>query len=318
MGEVSEITLYTLAAGGSVFCFVLCLLSFYADYIEERRLRRPLAEAEQAQKRVSPLFVLLLPLARFFGHLIASYIARLERQLGPKSALPIYMTKIRLRLQKSLLSAGSPEGLTADEMLGLILLSIVAWTVFGVIVAVLLGTSFVVLVAMVWGVAQPLLWLKGKIARRTNEIRKLLPYALDLLTLSVEAGLDFAAALDRMVPKLAGTALAEEFGEMLRALRLGKSRPEALRDMAARVNVSEVTSFCSSLVQAVELGADLGPVLRILADQMRNDRSNRAEKKAMEAPVKILFPLIAFIFPTVFLLLFGSIGIKYIARLLTS
>ena len=94
--------------------------------------------------------------------------------------------------------------------------------------------------------------------------------------------------------------------------RLGKSRGEALRDMAERVNMAEMGTFCSSLIQADELGADLGPVLRVLADQMRNDRSNRAEKKAMEAPVKILFPLIAFIFPTVFIIIFAP---EYMALL---
>ena len=146
-------------------------------------------------------------------------------------------------------------------------------------------------------------------------MRRLMPYTLDLLTLSVEAGLDFTAALARIVPKLEGTALSEEFGELLRAIRLGRARSEALRDMADRVSMAELTSFTSSLVQADELGADLGPVLRVLADQMRNDRSNRAEKKAMEAPVKILFPLIAFIFPTVFIIIFAPIGIEYLSKL---
>ena len=142
-----------------------------------------------------------------------------------------------------------------------------------------------------------------------------MPYALDLLTLSVEAGLDFTSALARIVPKLEGTALAQEFGELLRAIRLGKTRSEALRDMADRMGMAEVTSFTSSLVQADELGADLGPVLRVLAEQMRNDRANRAEKKAMEAPVKILFPLIAFIFPTVFIIIFAPMGINYLSKL---
>jgi tight adherence protein C len=144
----------------------------------------------------------------------------------------------------------------------------------------------------------------------------MLPYALDLLTLSVEAGLDFTAALARLVPKLRGTALAAEFGAMLRDIQLGKPRTEALRDMADRISMNEVNSFAAALIQADELGASIGVVLRVQADQMRNDRSNRAEKKAMEAPVKILFPLIACIFPTVFLIIFAPILIKYLPKIL--
>jgi len=116
------------------------------------------------------------------------------------------------------------------------------------------------------------------------------------------------------VPKLAGTALSVEFGELLRQIRLGRSRAEALRDFADRVDMPEIVSFTSSLIQAEELGAGIGGVLRTQAEQMRNDRSNRAEKKAMEAPVKILFPLIAFIFPTVFIIIFAPMAMSYLAH----
>ncbi len=211
--------------------------------------------------------------------------------------------------------AGSPEGLTADEFLGLCWLSLLVWTGLGLLALAGTGWSFPLFAAIVVGLAHPHLWLRRTVSRRREQIRKLLPFALDLLTLSVEAGLDFTAALARLTPKLEGSALAEEFGELLRQVRLGKSRSEALRDMSDRVNMAEVTSFASSLIQAEELGADLGPVLRVQSDQMRQERSNRAEKKAMEAPVKILFPLIAFIFPTVFIILFSPIGIKYLRHL---
>jgi len=313
MSEMNETTLYCLAAALSAFTLALYIFSLYGDYTGSRKQRRLASVIEE--QPASPLLRIVLPAARFLGHLIASYLAQLEQRWGHKT-LAVYATRLRVRVQKALIAAGNPQGLTADEMIGLTCFSAIVWTVAGIIVGFLLGTSFLVLVFFVIGVVQPITWLRGRMNRRRNEIRRLMPYALDLLTLSVEAGLDFAAALDRMVPKLEGSALAQEFGEMLRQLRLGKSRTEALREMADRVGMSEVTSFCSSLVQAVELGADLGPVLRVLADQMRNDRSNRAEKKAMEAPVKILFPLIAFIFPTVFLLLFGSIGMKYIVDML--
>jgi len=255
----------------------------------------------------------LKPLAAFFGTRIGTLSLHLQQRYG-NEGLSGHLLSLRLRLQRVLTTAGSPGALTADEMLGLCCFSILAWTGLGVLGWVLTGVGFTVLAGLLAGVAHPVLWLRRRLTRRRNEIRKLMPYALDLLTLSVEAGLDFTAALGRIVPKLEGTALAEEFGELLRQIRLGKSRADALRDMSERVKMAEVTTFSSSLVQADELGADLGPVLRVLAEQMRDERANRAEKKAMEAPVKILFPLIAFIFPTVFIILFAGIAISYLGR----
>ncbi len=310
MGHVSQVAVYSLAAGLSVFGLSLYFYSIYSEYLADR-LR---AVTEAGGEATSLLFRVLKPFARFFGHLVSSMLPRLERRHGGKG-LPRYLVNLRVRLQRTLISAGSPEGLTADEMLGLSCFSVLAWTGVGLIIWYALGWSFPILVTFVIGLVHPFLWLRGKLAARKGQIRRLLPYASDLLTLSVEAGLDFAAALARMVPKFQDTPLAAEFGEMLRAIRLGKSRSEALREMADRVGMGEVNSFASSLIQADELGADLGPVLRMLAEQMRNDRANRAEKKAMEAPVKILFPLIAFIFPTVFIIIFAPIAIGYLRHL---
>ncbi len=311
MNLAYQMLLYSTAAGLSAFCISLYVLSIYADYATARRTH---VAPARGLKAASLGFRMIRPFARFLGHLISSALARLEQRYG-EGGLTGYLMRVRLRLQRTLVGAGSPGSLTADEMLGAICFSVLCWTGIALVLWALLGTSFAVLVGLAVGFAHPFLWLRRTVARRRSEIRKLLPYALDLLTLSVEAGLDFTAALARMAPKLGETALAEEFGEMLRQIRLGKARSEALRDMADRVGMGEMTSFTSSLIQADELGADLGPVLRMLSDQMRTERANRAEKKAMEAPVKILFPLIAFIFPTVFIILFAPIGINYLRHL---
>ncbi len=315
MGSASQELVYSAAAGLCVFGVALYFGSVYRDYALER-----LARGGETGEAGSFTFRVLKPFARFFGHLISSAAVRMRVRLGGRAPLPAdapadHFTRMRLALQRLLVAAGSPEGLTADEMLGLGCFSAVAWTCLGALMWALTGASFPVLVGLVIGVLQPVVWLRRRLARRRREIRKLLPYSLDLLTLSVEAGLDFTSALGRLVPKLAGSALAAELGEMLRAIRLGKPRSEALREMADRVAMGEVASFAVSLIQADELGSDLGPVLRIQAEQMRSDRANRAEKKAMEAPVKILFPLIVFIFPTVFLIIFSGIGIEYLKRL---
>ncbi|HRU07543.1 MAG TPA: type II secretion system F family protein, partial [Candidatus Brocadiia bacterium] len=157
----------------------------------------------------------------------------------------------------------------------------------------------------------PSTWLNKRLRLRRADISHELPYALDLLTLSVEAGLDFTEALDRIVHKLGESPLAEELGATLRDIRLGRTRTEALRNLSHRVDMGAVTSVASALIQADELGSSLGPILRAQSEQLRVARSQEAEKKALEAPVKILFPLIFFILPTIFLIIGGPIFLKY-------
>jgi tight adherence protein C len=158
------------------------------------------------------------------------------------------------------------------------------------------------------GAAYPLLWLRDRVRARHRTIARALPYSLDLLTLSVEAGLDFPAALAKVVEKGRSGPLAEELSVVLKELRLGKTREEALRNLARRVDLPSLTSFVQALVHADRMGTPLGKVLRILSTHLRIERSQRAEKLANEAPVKLLLPLVFFIFPTLFLMLFGPLG----------
>jgi tight adherence protein C len=162
--------------------------------------------------------------------------------------------------------------------------------------------------AAIFGASYPLLWLRDKVKARQHAIARALPYNLDLLTLSVEAGLDFAAALAKVVEKGRRGPLAEELSIALRELQLGKTREEALRNLAGRLELAPISSFVAALVQADRMGTPLGKVLRILSTQMRVERTQRAEKLANEAPVKMLAPLIGCIFPTIFLMLFGPIA----------
>ncbi len=300
--------LYTVAVGLSVTTFVLY---FYSLFSEFQRSQTRGEMVEEWEGTGSFFFAILKPIARFFGHLISTGLNRLREKYGEEGVL-LHVFRARIKLQRALTTAGNPEGLTADLMLGVWCVSILAWGAVGVLFWMAAGMSFFVFIGIILGLVHPYLWLRGRMNARRQEVRRLLPYALDLLTLSVEAGLDFTAALDRMLPKLGDSALAEEFSETLRKIRLGRPRAEALREMSERMNMPEITQFCSSLLQAEELGSDLGPVLRMLSEQTREERSNRAEKKAMEAPVKILFPLIAFIFPTVFIILFAPVGIRYL------
>lgn len=159
-------------------------------------------------------------------------------------------------------------------------------------------------------VIRPNAWLKQTIRKRHREIENGLPFVLDLLTLSVEAGLDFMTAIRRLVDRRKVDALSEEFIRAVREMQVGRTRKDALKDMAQRAGNPDLSSVVSALVQADELGVGIGTILRIQAEQMRQRRFQRAEKMANEAPVKLLFPLVCFIFPSVFLVLLGPIFLQ--------
>lgn len=180
------------------------------------------------------------------------------------------------------------------------------------------GTSFnpeivleATLVGAFFGWACPGLWLRDRLAIRRRELLKTLPFYLDIITLCVEAGLNVQGAITQAVAKGPKGVLRSELQRILRDIRAGKGRAAALRDMARRLGEAGITSFATAVIQAESMGMNLGPILRAQADQRRSERFLRAEKLAMEAPVKMLFPLIAFIFPCTFLVIFFPIAMKF-------
>lgn len=160
----------------------------------------------------------------------------------------------------------------------------------------------VVLIFTVLGFAFPQLWLQGKITSRQDEIRKAMPDALDLLTICVEAGLGFDAAMSKVSEKWENQ-LALGFARAIREVQLGKTRREALRDMAERMGLPEMTSFIAAVIQSESLGVSMAKVLRIQSDQMRMRRRQRAEEKAHQAPIKMLLPMAFLIFPSIMIIL---------------
>lgn len=175
------------------------------------------------------------------------------------------------------------------------------------------GTLYlqVLVFGALFGWVYPAIWLRDRLAARKRELLKSFPFFLDLITLCVEAGLNMQGAMSQAVAKGPKGAVRDELQRVLRDVRAGKSRAESLRAMAERVGEPSVTNFATSVIQAESMGMNLGPVLRAQADQRRSERFLRAEKLAMEAPVKMLFPLIAFIFPCTFFVLFFPIVMKF-------
>jgi tight adherence protein C len=220
-------------------------------------------------------------------------------------------------IQNRLSLAGRPGNLTVNGfisvklvlgvvagVLGFLLFSLMGATVPILPIPHVLGTMVLAALVGVGGYLFPDLWLRQKVQGRQKEIRLALPNALDLLTISVEAGLGFDAALVRVTEKYKN-ALTEEFTQVLNEVRLGRARLEALDDMGRRVAVEELHSFIQALIQSEQLGVGIAKVLRIQSEEMRRKRRQRAEEQAAQASLKMLFPMIIFIFPTIFIVLMG-------------
>jgi tight adherence protein C len=154
------------------------------------------------------------------------------------------------------------------------------------------------------GFIYPQIWLNSKIRSRQSAILRALPDALDLLTICVEAGLGFDSAMARVNEKW-DDPLSVEFGRVIREIQLGMARRDALRAMSDRMDVPDVTSFVAAIVQTEQLGVSIAKVLRIQSDQMRRKRRQRAEERAHQAPIKMLFPMVFLIFPSIYIVLLG-------------
>ncbi len=287
---------------GSIFLLVISFrprqLLQEIDYVPVR-YRGHLGRIREDLKKKNPLYRIMLPLISFLGFLIDK----------------IPMKNLKKKLDKKLIMAGNPGAFSPSEYMAVVIIVTVAVpTAVYFIMLMLFGKAhpIAIFAACLLGFMYTIMWLSDAVTKRSRSINRSLPYTLDLLTLSIEAGLDFIAAVERIVTKKKERGpLTEELFQMLQELKMGKTRREALRDMSARVNLENLNSVVSALIQADQLGSSLGPVLRIQSEMLRLRRSQRAEKLAMEAPVKMTFPLLL-IFTSVFLLLFGPIIIKFI------
>lgn len=205
--------------------------------------------------------------------------------------------------------AGNPNAWNAADFMGVRGL---AALICGVVPAIFLFTTGrewwqtlgITAFFVFFGFYMPNVWLDGKIRARQKEIRNALPDALDMMTVCVEAGLGFDAALQKVSDKW-DNELSRSFERVVQEFRLGRSRREALRDMADRIDVDDLSSFVAAVLQADQLGVSMSKVLRIQSEQMRIRRRQRAEEEAQKAPIKMLFPMVFLIFPALFVVLLG-------------
>jgi tight adherence protein C len=214
--------------------------------------------------------------------------------------------------------AGNPNNWSPSEFFGIRVIACVALGALIFFVLTLANVEFFpnrvmfTLLFATLGFMLPALWLGNKISNRKDSVIKSLPDALDLLTICVEAGLGFDQAIQKVAEKW-DNELSRSFARVLHEIRLGKTRRVALRDMAERLDVSDVTSFIAAVIQAEQLGVSIAKVLRIQSDQMRVRRRQRAEEKAHQAPVKMLFPMVFLIFPAIWVVLLGPAILQVMA-----
>jgi tight adherence protein C len=212
-------------------------------------------------------------------------------------------------MQNKLNLAGRPYGLSVNAFEVLKVIALLVFGTLGLWFTLVLGIKLPVQAALVvaagaLGRYMPDVWLNGKMKGRQKELRLALPNALDLLTISVEAGLGFDAAIGRLIEKF-HNSLTDEFAQVLNEIRLGRPRLEALDEMGRRSGVEELHTFTQALIQSEQLGVGIAKVLRIQSEEMRRRRRQRAEEQAAQAPLKMLFPMIGCIFPTLFIVLMG-------------
>ncbi len=251
----------------------------------------------------------------------------LEAPFGERVVLPIAETLTKIVMQvlpqtmvartaRHLITAGRPMTTQAFFFIVLMSSAVLSGFFFFLLLVVtagsppLLAVLFVLVLAAV-GTAFPFFWLSRRVRNRKLAIWKTLPDAFDLVTVSIEAGLGLDAALRQVAEKLHGP-IAVEITQMLREVGMGRPRREALEEMAARADVTELITFVNAVIQAEQLGTSLGRVLRAQAVTLRTRRRQRAEEMARKAPAKMVFPLVLCIMPALFIVVLGPIVVRLV------
>ena len=281
--------LSSISIGVAAFCCALFIIRF----INSLEIDDSEDTEENSTSKLSLSLRLTLPLIKFF------------RPMASNEAFESRCNYLNIRLGM----AGLSDAISGKDFLALqfahIFIGIIFFLLFWYLKYPLMGIILGILQA-----ASPILWLNGTIKKRHTQIMKALPNLLDLLTLSVEAGKDFISSLRDILAKRKNDALNEEFTRTFHEIQLGRKRSDALRELSLRVNHSDLSSVLNAIIQAEELGVSIGELLRIQGDMLRNKRFTLAEKLANEAPVKIILPIVIFIFPAVIIILIGPIAMQ--------
>jgi tight adherence protein C len=310
---VIVILLIILIGGGALVYIGIRAPQNSEDNLIQERLEEFLQKGEQVDLEK-------LEMSRPFTERVLYPIARKLGQAAAKFTPQNALNSIATQLER----AGNPGRLDPTLFLAL---QFIALVFFGGVVLLVFSVGQtkmpfgrVLLFSLLFGALGfffPRLWLTSKITRRQKSIRRALPDALDLLTICVEAGLGFDAAMQKVSDKWE-TELSLAFARVIKEVQLGKLRRDALRDMSDKIGIPELTSFVAAVIQSEQLGVSLAKVLRIQSDQMRIKRRQHAEEEAHKAPVKMLIPMVLLIFPSLIIVLLTPAGLRLMNSSLAS
>jgi tight adherence protein C len=300
--------MFLMLGAALVFAAIVIFLATFGVLTGERRGVARSVAAIQAMDRVPDLAK--QELERPFVERVLGPLGDQLVGTGRKMVRADTAKKLHYRLNV----AGNPEGWDVNRLIGLKVLGLAVLGGGGLLYLsgtelpfyrVVAGTAL----AAVFGYCLPNLMLYNAGTKREALMRNSLPDAIDLLTVSVEAGLGFDAAVERVARNTTGP-LAEEFNRLLQEMQIGVGRVDAMRAMAERSTLEDLKSFCLAMVQADRLGIPIGRVLRIQSTEMRTKRRQRAEEKAQQVPVRMMIPLVLFILPCLFIVILGPAGIQ--------
>jgi tight adherence protein C len=296
-----NILLALVAAGGILLVFVGLARtpnSSAADMVQERL--QAYGGGGGARAMTEDEIVLQKP---FSERVLRPFILNLGNRFSRSTP-----EKARNDLQNRLNLAGRPGNLGPSEFIAVRYVAAVIMFAVGLLIGLLTGNpTFIAVGAAVGGILGffgPLYWLRTKVEQRRSEIQKSLPDAMDLLTIAVEAGLGFDAAMQRVTDKF-HNALSDEFGTVLQEVRLGRPRLEALDEMGRRTGVEDLHNFVQAVIQSEQMGVGVARILRLQSDEMRRKRRQRAQEKAAQASLKMMLPMVGCIFPTLWIILLG-------------
>lgn len=299
-GEGSDYIFYS--ALGLLFISILIVASLMFMEEEEFKASEKIEEGADSNKNLAQHGVILRYSRPFFKRYFTPIVSQMKNK-----------KKIKEKYKRPLSTAGKTEILTPEDLFSFKLFLIIGFPIVFLGVRAFLEETWPINMVFVLGFVgffYPDLWLRGQAQTRQKEIISNMPFAVDLLALSVEAGLDFVAAMAKVVEKAKPSALTWEFEQMMKEIKIGASRAEALRNMAWRIDVIQISSFCATLIAADSVGASIGPILKNLSAEIRQKRSSDVEKAGATAATKILFPMLFLIVPAVFIIVAAPIMLE--------
>ena len=249
----------------------------------------------------------------------SSQIAEVWRSLRPlirqgaTYAQHVPLLGIKERYARQLEKAGLRFDLSADEFLAIKAGAVIVMTGVALVVQVAIQNWLIAITIIFVGVVYPDIALSAAVRKQERAFLRALPGFLDLLAIALEAGMGFDSAVLRLTSTLEPGPLTWRFQAYLRGMNVGKTRSEALREMARKVDLPDFTSFANAVIQATDTGASIGPVMRTESAEMLSRRFDRAEKAAHELPIKILLPLFLFVFPATFIMVLGPVYFQFMA-----